>query len=376
MMIVMKNILSWVMFYHIFKPKNLSIMPIIREGSRAREIFQQVIADNKALPCFCTESVYTTEAIFKGAKVYKEEKEIAGQLPLIIAFTASYEDRQQLKNYTGLADFREGLLAVKADIERLAREEGPYAGLDVIVHLDHAQPGQDDWIVEEAQDFISSVMWDCSHYSMQDNMEMMKAFVKKNKNKFIIEGAVDEIYNYSADNERMGVVDNITEPDTAAQYLQETGADLIVANVGTEHRRTEGTVKYHREEARAITKKTGRKLVLHGTSSLKEQELESLASDGFVKVNLWGNLEARPGKKMAETLLKELEHQLATDKVLELINAGYLHPSMQDKNFKPSIHFLTEKYRRDEIYLPEASGIVKRFYEILYNSTLTDKNIS
>ncbi len=341
-------------------------MPIIKEGSHAREVFNKATASNSALPCFCTESVYTTEAIFRGAKTFKDEKKINGRLPVIIAFTASYEDRQQLKNYTGLADFREGLLAVKADIERLARPDGPYHDLDVIVHLDHAQPGQDDWIVEENQDFISSVMWDCSHYSMDENMQMMKTFIAKYKNRFIIEGAVDEIYNYDANNQRTGVIDNITDPSTAERYVAETGADLIVANVGTEHRRTEGTVKYHREEALAISQKTGRRLVLHGTSSLKEKELESLAADGFVKVNLWGNLEARPGKRMAETLIRELEHELSSDKIEKLINDGILHPDMLKKDFKPSIHYLTEKYRRDEVYLPEAAGIVKRFYEILF----------
>ena len=341
-------------------------MPIIKDGNRAREILHRLVKEKRSLPCFCTESIYTTEAIFKGAKEFKEKNKITGNLPLIIAFTASYADRQQLKNYTGLSDFREGLIAVLADIERFSRPDGPYSDLDIIIHLDHAQPGQDDWIIEENQDIISSVMWDCSHYSMQENIAMMKDFVSKYKSSFIIEGAVDEIYNYSPDGENLGVIDNITNPEVAENYYNETGCDLIVANIGTEHRRTEGTVEYHGEIARKIKDRIGNKLVLHGTSSLKEEELKNLRHDGIVKVNLWGNLESKPGKKLAENIVRNLEHMLSKETIEQLISEGYLHPEMKNKTFKPSIQYLTEKYRRDEVYLPDVVSTIFKFYDVLY----------
>jgi fructose/tagatose bisphosphate aldolase len=341
-------------------------MAIIKDGEKAREILETVSSNNQSLPCFCTESVYTTEAIFMGAKQYMDQENITGPFPLIIAFTASYNDRQQLKNYTGLGDFKEGMLAVKADIERLARNDGPYHNLEVIVHLDHAQPGQDDWIVEDYGDFISSVMWDCSHFSMSDNISMMKKFTRKNRSRFIIEGAVDEIYNYNAKKVRSGVIDQITNPELAAKYHKETACDLIVANLGTEHRRTEGTVEYHRDVAREITNLVGRKLVLHGSSSLKKEDLDGLQEDGIVKVNLWGKLESDPGKKLAEVLIRNLENLLSKDQVDMLIQEGYLKPEMSSRTYRPSIQFLTEKYRRDEVYLPEAANIVRETYKALY----------
>jgi fructose/tagatose bisphosphate aldolase len=341
-------------------------MPIIKDGNKAREILHAFLAKNRSLPCFCTESVYTTEAIFCGAKTFKEEAGIKENLPLIIAFTASYEDRQQLKNYTGLSDFREGLLAVLADIQRLARADGPYHDLDVIIHLDHAQPGKDNWIIDEQKDMISSVMWDCSHYSMNDNLAMMKDFVKNYQSNFIIEGAVDEIFNYNAAGENLGVIDNITDPEVAISYFRETGCDLIVANLGTEHRRTEGTVKYHGDIARKIRAGIGSRLVLHGTSSLNEEELVNLPDDGISKVNLWGNLESMPGKKLAETIVRNLHHMLSTETVIQLIKEGYLNENMRTKTYKPSIQYLTEKYRRDEVYLPDVIATIIRFYKVLY----------
>ena len=341
-------------------------MAIIRDGEKAREIIETVSKNNQSLPCFCTESVYTTEAIFLGIKQYKEKENISGQLPVIIAFTASYHDRQQLRNYTGLGEHKEGMLAVKADIERLSRNDGPYHDLDVIVHLDHAQPGADDWLIEEYGDFISSVMWDCSQFSMKDNISMIQDFTRKNRSGFIIEGAVDEIYNYNAENVRSGVIDQITDPVLAERYYNETGCDLIVANLGTEHRRTEGTVEYHHEIAREITRRIGRKLVLHGSSSINQEELSGLPADGILKVNLWGRLESDPGKKLADVMVRDLEHLLSKDKINQLIESGYLHPDMRDKTYSPSIQYLTEKYRRDEVYLPEAARIVSAVYKALF----------
>ena len=341
-------------------------MPIITNGEQAREILNGIMERGSAIPCFCTESVYTTEAIFSGASSYKEQHNIKENMPLIISFTASYEDRQQLKNYTGLQDLREGIIAVKSDIERLTRKDGPYPDLDVIVHLDHAQPGGDDWIIEEYGDWLSSVMWDCSKYSLKDNIRMVRGFVAKNRDRFIIEGAVDEIYNYSASNEPLEVIDRITEPEAANRYYQQTDVDLIVANLGTEHRRTEGTVAYHGKEARLISQRVGRRLVLHGTSSLNEEEITNLAADGIVKVNLWGNLESIPGKELVKKLIKELEHQLSKSQIEELVSEGYLDKKMLSGTYKPSIHYLTEKYRRDEIYLPVATRIIQFFYEKLF----------
>jgi fructose/tagatose bisphosphate aldolase len=341
-------------------------MPIIKDGNEARRIINSLMDEGRSLPCFCTESVYTTEAIFRGTKTFKDRAGIPGNMPMIIAFTASYEDRQQLKNYTGLSDFREGMLAVMSDIERLARPGGPYSDLDVIVHLDHAQPGKDDWIIEEFGDTLSSVMWDCSHYSMNDNIAMMKEFIRKFQSLFVIEGAVDEIYNYSADGTNLGVIDNITDAETAEHYFRETGCDLIVANLGTEHRRTEGTVEYHGDEARAISSRIGSRLVLHGTSSLNEDELKNLRNDGITKVNLWGNLESKPGKSMAEAIIRNLHHILSEETVMALIEEGYLNDRMRDRTYKPSIAYLTEKYRRDEIYLPVAEATIMKFYSVLY----------
>jgi fructose-bisphosphate aldolase class II len=302
-----------------------------------------------------------------GAKKFKEAKNIKGQLPLIIAFTASYKPRPQLKNYSGLSDFREGLLAVRDDIERISRDKGQFSDINVIVHLDHAQPGDDDWIFKENKDFISSIMYDCSSYSLNDNIKMVKDFVKRYKRDFVIEGCVDEIYNYSASNEKLEVKESITKAGDAENYFRQTGVDLIVANLGTEHRRTESALKrYHRDAAQKIRDKIGRQIVLHGASSLSYAESKNLPQDGIVKVNIWTILEVTPGRIMAGEIIKNIDKILLKESIEKLVNKGFLDKKVLNKGGKPSLDFLTEKYRRDDIFIPAIVKQVKNYYENFY----------
>ena len=61
---------------------------------------------------------------------------------------------------------------------------------------------------------------------------------------------------------------SLTDPDAAERYYRATGVDLIVANLGTEHRADAATLRYHGELARKITRRIGPRLCLHGTSSV------------------------------------------------------------------------------------------------------------
>lgn len=344
-------------------------MPVIRNGEKAREIIDKVKRNGNSLPCLCTENIMTTEAIFIGAKNFKEAHNIKEQLPLIISFTASYEKRQQLKNYSGLSDFKEGLLAVRNDIERIARDGGRFNDIDVIAHLDHAQPGDDDWIFKENKNFISSVMYDCSCYSLEDNIKMVKNFVKKHKKDFVIEGCVDELYDYSESNEKPQVKDIITDVDDVEIYFKETGVDLVVANLGTEHRRTEGALKkYHRDVAQKIRDRIGRQLVLHGASSLSYAETKNLPHDGIVKVNIWTTLEVKSSRTLAGKMIENIDKMLLKEDMEKLVNEGFLDKKVLDKNGKPSLDFLTAKYRRDNIIIPSIVKQVENYYKNFYIS--------
>jgi hypothetical protein len=145
-----------------------------------------------------------------------------------------------------------------------------------------------------------------------------------------------------------------------------TEGNIATVDLGTEHRRTQGTVEYHRDVARAISGKIGRKLTLLGTFSIQSNALSCLPGDGIVKVNMWGRLESGPGKELVGTLLREITGQLSPERAKTLMEQGILGKAYAHKDFRPSIQFLTEKYRRDSIYLPEAESIVTDVCRQLY----------
>ena len=65
----------------------------------------------------------------------------------------------------------------------------------------------------------------------------------------------------------------------ARKFLRDTGVDILVPNVGTEHRATADQVRYLSENAREISAALGKILCLHGTSSVKPEDL--LKEQGF-----------------------------------------------------------------------------------------------
>ena len=67
--------------------------------------------------------------------------------------------------------------------------------------------------------------------------------------------------------------DGLTTPENAESYYQKTGVDIIVANLGTEHRTSATSLKYHERLAWDITKKIGPRLCLHGTSSVSMEKM-------------------------------------------------------------------------------------------------------
>ena len=147
---------------------------------------------------------------------------------------------------------------------------------------------------EEGKGFWGCVMYDCSTMSLEENRKTTAEFIKKNSGHYIIEGCVDEIIESG---EWWNEI-NGCRPD-AEDYLKETGVDLMVVNLGTEHRATAAELRYHSDIAKKIFKKVqALRLVLHGTSSLSHDDLALLRHDGIAKVNIWTVLETKTSQDM------------------------------------------------------------------------------
>jgi len=134
----------------------------------------------------------------------------------------------------------------------------PNHNLKVMLHLNHIQHNDDIELLDWDMSQFSSVIYDASTLSFDENIRLTAGFVKKHGHEIVIEGACDGIIDAgSGGNE-------LTTPENAERYIQETGCDLIVANLSTEHRANATELHYYGDLARQFKATIGDKIVLHG----------------------------------------------------------------------------------------------------------------
>jgi fructose-bisphosphate aldolase class II len=333
-------------------------MPLILERNNVLEVYAKAAAKGWVIPTFCSENLTTTEAILSAVMDYSLE---TGQpdLPVTIAITNQYSHRSQSVNYTHTRQWDIGLKLFLADIQVLTAKDAPFGRLNVMIHLDHTQWDTDEPLLKWDMNMFSMIMYDASSLPFEKNIEKTAEFVEKNKDKIVIEGACDEIVDATGEQ-----VSRLTTPEAAVKYLNETGADYIVANLGTEHRASSADLKYHSSLAREISKLTGPRLVLHGTSSVGTDQVRNLFNDGIAKVNIWTSLERDSAPVLFEDMIKNASKIAGREMTRELIRKGFLGENADSKN-NPSLSHYTTLYRQDIIFV-EMKKIVYDYLKLWY----------
>jgi fructose/tagatose bisphosphate aldolase len=333
-------------------------MPLITDPDQARAIYREARDKRVCMPAFGAENRDTTEAAFRAVAEVAREHDIANP-PLVIAVTAHYEGRTQMLNYTSLGTAEDGLIALRDDMERLCRPHGPYPRVRAMAHLDHAQPETDQRVIAAGLDFFASVMYDCSSLPLPINMALTKRFVEEAGRRVMVEGAVDEIYASGSGEAK----NDLTTAEQAKRFVDETGVDLIVANLGTEHRATAETAVYHSDRAREISAAVGNILVLHGTSSLRDTGLGMLRGDGIVRVNIWTRLEQVAAVAMTHDIIENLGGILSAAEMQELVEEGILKArfAREQSRRKPVLDFIANVHRRDDVCAPAMVALMKRY---------------
>ena len=202
-------------------------------------------------------------------------------------------------------------------------------------------------------------MYDASSLPFEENIKLTAKFVEENGHKIVIEGACDEIVDATGDGRS-----DLTTPEHALKYLNQTKADFIVANLGTEHRASRANLKYHGDLARQISKLTGSKLVLHGTSSVKNDQVKSLFTDGVAKVNIWTILERDSSPALFEDMVRNASKVIGRNKTKAMMVSGLLGQHISRLN-KASLSHYTTTYRQDIIF-KEMKNIVFGYLKLWY----------
>jgi fructose/tagatose bisphosphate aldolase len=333
-------------------------MSLILERSKVLDVYREAAKKKWVIPTFNTECLTNTEAILAATLEYSQ---LINQpdLPITIGITNQYSHRSQSVYYTHTRRWDIGLKLFLSDIGVLTSKGSPYEYLNVMIHLDHAQWDTDKPLLDWDLNKFSMIMYDASSLPFEENIRLTAKFVLENGHKIVIEGACDEIVDATGD-ERS----SLTTPQQAIRYLTQTKADFIVANLGTEHRASSADLKYHGDLARQISKLTGTKLVLHGTSSVGNDQVKNLFTDGIAKVNIWTIMERDSSPVLFEDMVKNASSVIGKDKTEAMIKSGLLGENVS-RSTKASLSYYTTAYRQDIVF-GEMKKIVLEYLKLWY----------
>lgn len=333
-------------------------MPLVTDRNAVLDIYAKAAENKWVVPTFCSENLTTTEAILAAAKEYADKTGKA-DIPVTIAITNQYDHRSQSVNYTQTRRWDIGLKLFLSDLKILTASGSPFENLSVLVHLDHTQWDDDAELLKWDMSQFSMIMYDASSLPFEQNMEKTASFVQEYGRDIVIEGACDEIVDATGEE-----TSSLTTPEAAEKYLSVTGADYIVANLGTEHRASAADLKYHGDLAREISKITGPKLVLHGTSSVTNEQVVNLFGDGIAKVNIWTCLERDSSPALFVDMARNAAKVVGPEIAKKLADENILG-SAADTSSNASLDFYTTTYRQ-EIIFNEMKKIASRYFEMWY----------
>lgn len=150
------------------------------------------------------------------------------------------------------------------------------------VHLDHGDLATCLDCIESG--FYSSVMIDASHEPLEENIRITRQ---------VVEAAHAQGISVEAELGQLGGVEehvqveeknaHLTDPAEAELFVRETGCDSLAVAIGTSHGayKFSGTQRLHLDVAAEIQRRLpGFPLVMHGASSVPQEEVERINAAG------------------------------------------------------------------------------------------------
>lgn len=286
-------------------------MPVIAQREATLSVLEEFRERGVCMAVLGTASPWNTEAILAAAKRFGEKHGVPSPA-VSIAITYNYPHMPQAQRVTRSRDPIAGFRAIWTHLKELCGRPGaPYSTVRVLPHLDHAHPERDEWALTEGLEFLASVMFDAQEYPLEQNKEMTARYVRDFGDRVVVEGNFEglSVATGDAHGQKALVGSEMEYAEKVAEYVDSTGVDLMVADLGTEQQSSRvGDVIYRRDRARAITSLLGAsRLVLHGTSSLSKADFGTLEEDGCIRMNMWTRIAREAGQAAAEKLAGRME---------------------------------------------------------------------
>jgi fructose-bisphosphate aldolase class II len=167
----------------------------------------------------------------------------------------------------------------------IAEAAAKKSGLPIALHLDHGST------FEVAMQCIragfSSVMFDGSHHSFEENVRLTKEVVKAARAMGVsVEGELGTIGGVEDDISVEEEHANLAKPEEAIRFYEQTGVDCVAIAVGTAHGMYKGEPQIHYDIIEQVAKAIPVPVVLHGGSGVPDESIRKAIAAGVGKINV------------------------------------------------------------------------------------------
>ncbi|QGH35925.1 ketose-bisphosphate aldolase [Gracilibacillus salitolerans] len=185
------------------------------------------------------------------------------------------------------------------------------ASVPVTVHLDH---GSRFDLIKQAIDIgFTSVMIDASHLPFEENVREVKKVVAYAKERNVsveaelgvmTDSTIGGGESYDGAEKSEGIY---TDPETAKAFVADTAIDALAAAFGTVHGIYLEEPKLDFDRLEQIYQGTGKPIVMHGGSGLKEEDYTQTINAGVRKINYY-SYAAKAGAEAVKHYVNHNEH--------------------------------------------------------------------
>ncbi len=258
-----------------------------------RQIIKSAEKNKVAIGHFNISDLTALKAIFEAA----EELNV----PVIIGTSQGEAD---------FLDRQEAAALVKA-----LREKNDFP---IFLNADHAHSFEE--VKEAVEAGYDAVLFDAGKLSLDENIRQTKKAVELAKSinpDILVEGELGYIGSSSRVMEKLPKgLSNLTSPEDAARFAEETGVDLLAPSIGNVHGIIKGgNPKLDIKRIKDIRKVVGTPLVLHGGSGISDDDFKKAIEAGISVIHI--NTELRIAwRKGMEEGLKDNPEEIAPYKVL------------------------------------------------------------
>lgn len=171
------------------------------------------------------------------------------------------------------------------------RWHGRHVDVPVVIHLDHGKSYEQ--AIQAIQAGCSSVMYDGSHHSLEENISVTQAVVRAAHAVGVaVEAELGKIGGVEDDLSVDEKDAYYTDPEQALYFFQQTKVDSLAVAIGSAHGLYKSAPKLDIPRLKTISDALNIPIVLHGGSGIPDDQIRLAIDNGIRKINVDTELRA------------------------------------------------------------------------------------